>query len=124
MGAKAGNEQCTGHGSYRNMVYGLNEEMKRSARQKIPAAQVLQARCDAWNEMHPVGTLVCFEGELGTAYTRTPAFVTVFGVVALLFLESRERPVNLEAIRAFSPSAAMAGPSQAKASQVRAADAG
>ena|SRR5580700_7607088 len=47
---------------------------------------------------HPVGTLVYFKRELGKACTQTPAFMTAFGAVALLFLEVRERPVHLDAI--------------------------
>jgi hypothetical protein len=53
-----------------------------------------------WNAAHPVGTLVSFKCELGTAYSSTPAFVTAFGAVALLFLEGRERPVHLNTITA------------------------
>jgi hypothetical protein len=74
--------------------------MKVSARPKLRTEQSLQARCDAWNAAHPVGTLVSFERELGSAYSSTPAFVTAFGAAALLFLEGRERPVRLDAIAA------------------------
>jgi hypothetical protein len=71
--------------------------MRASAR-KTSAKQSLRARCDTWNAAHPVGTLVYFKRELGTACTQTPAFMTAFGAVALLFLEGRERPVHLDAI--------------------------
>jgi hypothetical protein len=90
---------CFGMGSLRSMASGRNEVMRARVR-KTSAEQSLQARCDTWNAAHPVGTLVYFKRELGTAYTLTPAFMTAFGAVALLFLEGRERPVHLEAITA------------------------
>jgi hypothetical protein len=66
-----------------------------------------QTQCDKWNVVHPTGTLVRHIRESGTAYTRTPAFVTAFGAVALLFLEGRERPVHLDLI---APAALGANP--------------
>jgi hypothetical protein len=72
----------------------------RARVRKTSAEQSLQERCDTWNAAYPVGCLVYFKRELGTAYTRTPAFMTAFGAVALLFLEGREQPVHLDAIAA------------------------
>ena len=52
---------------------------------RIPGQRKRQAQCDEWNLAHPTGTLVRYIRESGTAYTSTPAFVTAFSAVALLF---------------------------------------
>ena len=58
-------------------------------------------QCEDWNKKHPVGTEVHYivKGTgFGVAKTRTLAFVTAFGAVALVFVEGSQWAVRLDVI--------------------------